>query len=424
MHKYRYLKEHFPSDQVKGLLLLTGARQVGKTTLVKSVFENTRYINLDAPENREMLREVSSSSWGRDIGCAIVDEAQKEPIVFDKIKYAYDQGAISFSLILGSSQILLMKKIRESLAGRVSIYELWPLLMSEIQSGSDHLKNAQPLMSQLISAKKERIQEVLNSIPASLLDQEDVFFKDAEKHLLRWGGMPALLPLSDDQRMKWLKDYEYTYLERDLSDLARIDNLIPFRKFQQLAALRSASLLSYSELARDAGMSVDTARRYLEYLRLSYQVVLLQPYYKNLTSSLVKTPKIYWLDIGILRILSGYHNENTGAVYETMVVSELIKWIKTVQAQAECYFYRTRSGLEVDLIVETPQGIVGLEAKASHHVMSIDAKSMKSVAQKLGSAWQGGFVIYSGNFIKKIAEPNIWAIPSRRFFGQAMCANN
>lgn len=156
-----------------------------------------------------------------------------------------------------------------------------------------------------------------------------------------------------------MQDYEYTYLERDLSYLARLDDLEPFTKFQRLSALRSGRLLNYSELARDASVSVDTARRYLEYLRLSYQVMLLQPYYKNIISSVIKTPKLYWLDVGLLRRLGGQRGEFSGEIYETMVVNEIFKWIKTAQRDVELFFYRTRSGLELDLLLSTEKGFIG-----------------------------------------------------------------
>jgi uncharacterized protein len=414
IQKYRFLKNILPVPSSRKLVLLTGARQTGKTTLSLDKYPHLRHINLDAPEDRETLRNISSTSWGKDIGNAVLDEAQKEPIVFDKIKFAFDRKDISFSVILGSSQILLLKKIRESLAGRISLYELWPLMMSEIfrdeESKSTHL----PFINYLLASDK--LDKIMKKVPSVLTEMEDNPRRLAEEYLLQWGGMPALLTLTAEERWKWLKDYEYTYLERDLADLARLSDLSPFRKFQKLAALRSARLLNYSELARDASLSVDTAKRYMEYLRISYQTVLLQPYYKNITSSVVKTPKIYWTDIGLLRHLSGFRGELTGEIYETMVVGELFKWIKTTQSDAELYFYRSRSGLEVDVLVETGAGITGMEIKARKTIAPKDITPMKEVAGALGKKWRGGIVVYAGNEIKKIADPQIWAIPSRRLF--------
>ncbi len=414
MQKYRFLSSFLPASTHRRLVVLTGARQTGKTTLAKAKYPELRYINLDAPENREMLRKISTPMWGKTFGNAVLDEAQKEPVIFEKIKYAYDEKGISFSLILGSSQILLLKKIRESLAGRVAIFELWPLMMSEIHAEDYAADVRPPLIDQLFTGKAP--DTVFGDIPQLLLDMEDSVARDAEHYILKWGGMPALLPLSDEEKWKWLKDYEYTYLERDLADLARLDDLEPFTKFQRLSALRSGRLLNYSELSRDASVSVDTARRYLEYLRLSYQVMLLQPYYRNITSSVIKTPKLYWLDIGLLRQLSGQRGELSGEIYETMVVNEIYKWIKTAQRNVEMFFYRTRSGLELDLLLSAEKGFIGIEIKSRKIITASDIRAMKEIASALKKKWLGGLVIYQGDEIKKLSEPGIWAVPSRRLF--------
>jgi hypothetical protein len=410
----RVLEAYLPKSVSKRLVLLTGARQTGKTTLSKSAYPGLRYINLDAPENREAVRAMPTSSWGRDMGNAVIDEAQKSPVVFEKVKYSFDAGDISFCVLTGSSQILLLKKIRETLAGRVSLHELWPLMACELFHGDMDREMPPPLVDEFF--KQKPLDNILGSVPGILLDDPDARQRAAETHLLRWGGMPALLHLPEEERWKWLRDYEYTYLERDLSDLARLDDLAPFRKFQKLSALRSGNLLQYSELARDAGVSVDTARRYLEYLRLSYQSILLQPYHRNITSSVIKTPKLYWVDMGILRQLTGFRGEPTGDFYETFVVGEIYKWMKTVQRAEALYFYRTRSGLEVDLLLETNQGIIGMEIKARETVTPSDTRPLRDVAHGLGEAWRGGIVIYRGHEIRKIAEPSIWAVPSRRLF--------
>ena len=343
MLKYRFCTQLLPEKEDRKIVLLTGARQTGKTTLAKIRYPGLKYINLDAPENRDYIKTVPSMFWGRDVGNAIIDEAQKEPSIFEKIKYAYDEKALNFTIILGSSQILLIKKIRETLSGRIWIYELWPLMMKELLLNEPIAENIPqaPLIDKVFSS--EKLCNILGKLPSILSPEEEVLYRDVEDYLLKWGGMPALLELNEEERWKWLKDYEYTYLERDLSDLARLSDLSPFRKFQKLTALRSGGLLSYSEIARDASISVDTARRYLEYLNISYQVILLRPYYKNITSSVIKTPKVYWLDTGLLRQIIGFKDGVTGQIYETMVVSEILKWVRTSQRDCGVYFYRTRS---------------------------------------------------------------------------------
>jgi len=151
-------------------------------------------------------------------------------------------------------------------------------------------------------------------------------------------------------------------------------------------------------------------------LNLSYQTVLLQPYYRNITSSVIKTPKLYWVDVGLLRQLGGFHGEHSGQVYETMVVGELIKWIKTAQKNAEIYFYRTRSGLELDVLLQTEAGLVGMEIKSRKTYAKTDLRAMKEVAKSVGKAWRGGLLVNQGNVLRKIDEPDIWVIPSRRLF--------
>ena len=413
----RVLFGRLPNPTARRVVVITGARQTGKTTLTKRVYGELRYINLDAPENRDTLRELSTAAWSRSVGEAIIDEAHKEPSVFEKVKYAFDEGQISFTVLTGSSQILLLQKIRESLAGRAFFYELWPLMQCELLRSSKSGKPGPPLLERFFSS--ESVSEVLSKVPETLLEEEDYLYRESESHILKWGGMPALLELSEDDRWQWLKNYGYTYLERDLADLARLDDLMPFRKFQRLSALRSGMLLNYSEIARDAGISVDTARRYLEYLRISYQTALLQPYYRNLTSTVVKTPKLFWIDVGIWRQLTGFRGEMSGQLYETMVVGEIVKWMKTCQCESDLYFYRTRSGMEIDLLLETPVGVIGMEIKSRRTVSEKDVSSLKTIAQTLSAKWRGGIVLYTGDRIIRIASPDIWALPSRRLFQPA-----
>ncbi|MEZ4661816.1 MAG: DUF4143 domain-containing protein [Caldilineaceae bacterium] len=177
--------------------------------------------------------------------------------------------------------------------------------------------------------------------------------------------------------------------------------------------MRTGQLLSYSQLARDAGLSATTSRRYLEYLRLSYQAFLLPPYSTNMTSALIKSPKIYWGDMGLYRQLTRYRGPATGALFETLVVTEVHKWIKTNELDVDLAFYRTHSGLEVDLLATTPHGIWGMEIKSSLRLASADWRSLKTVGEALGSQWRGGIVVYNGPTLEQLA-PNIWAVPVAR----------
>lgn len=419
IHKYRFLTNRLPPSSTRRIVVITGARQTGKTTLSKSVYPALRYINLDAPENRDILGQVSTLAWSKTVGNAVIDEAQKAPSIFEKVKFAFDERGVSFTVLTGSSQILLLKKIRESLAGRAFFYEIWPLMACELPINNGDISGDPPLplLDGFFSGKP--VTDILDRVTPALMESDDLPFRQAQEYLLAWGGMPELLTLQEDERREWLKNYGYTYLERDLGDLARLDDLMPFRKYQKLSALRSGMLLNYSELARDTGISTDTARRYLEYLNLSYQTILLQPYYKNITSSTVKTPKLFWSDIGIWRQLTGFFGEMSGQLYETMMVSEIVKWMRTTGKEANLFFYRTRSGMEVDLLLETPAGIIGMEIKSRQTTSSKDFRSLQALAKQLNKQWLGGIVIYSGKEIKPIAQPDIWAVPSHRLLQPA-----
>lgn len=409
----RSISKILPDSNNKKIVLLTGARQTGKTTLAKTLYNDLKYINLDSQEIRDSIKKISSFDWGRDVGRAILDEVQKEPSLFDKIKYSYDSDLVDFQVILGSSQILLLKNIRESLAGRVSLYELYPLMLCELFYNDTDLHGS-ILLNQLL--KTERLSDVLNNVPSVLFGYDDVRLKEIENYILTWGGMPALLHIKDgEERRKWIRDYSYTYLERDLLDLSKLNDLEPFKKFQKLSALRTGNLLNYSEIARDAGISVDTAKRYIEYLRISYQSILIQPYFENLTSIVVKTPKIYWIDMGILRNLTGNWGDVVdGNLYETFVVSEIYKYIKTMQLHCEIYFYRTKSGMEIDLILKTFKGMIGIEIKNRNSIAKSDFSNLKKISEYLGSRWIGGIILYTGDVIEKVGEPDIWAVPTRR----------
>jgi len=415
LQHFRWLGQRLPGAEQRRIVVMTGARQTGKTTLAKKLYADMRYVNLDAPEDRSALGEVRSAAWARTVGAAVLDEVQKAPGVFEKLKYAYDAGEISFSVLLGSSQILLLKRIRESLAGRVFLYELWPLMASELRTPHTDTPPL-PLVGRLLEAGTEP-QETFEQEPAVLLGTDEDACRSAIEHLARWGGMPGLLPLDEADRKNWLRSYQRTYLERDLADLARLDDLEPFRKLQELIMLRTGQLRSYSGLARDAQISVSTAKRYVEYLELSYQVVLLRPFSENLTSAVVKSPKAYWLDLGLLRQATLQFGQLTGAMFETLVVSEFFKWVRTRGADARLSFYRTRSGMELDLLVQTPTGFLGFEVKNRTRVHDKDLRSLKAVADALGERWRGGGVIYRGATIEPLDRARgLWAIPVHRLF--------
>jgi len=411
--RFRWLATRLPSGRKRRVVILTGARQTGKTTLAKHLYPDLRYVNLDAIEEREAVRAIRTANWTRAVGPAVIDEAQKEPTVFDKVKLAFDEGAIAFSVLLGSSRVLLLDRMRESLAGRAFVYELWPLLASEVSAPAGS-RPGLPLFDRLIG-DPARFHGTLEAEPQRLIGDQAAAAGAALDHLGLWGGMPELLTLDDDDRREWLRSYQLTFLERDLADLTRVSDLLPFRTLQRLAMLRTGQLLNYAELGRDAALSAATARRYLEYLRLSYQVVLLPPYGRNLTSSTVKTPKLHWMDLGLLRQGTGMWGPLTGPMFETLVVSEARKWIDTLARDASLWFYRTRSGHEIDLLVTVPSGVIGIEIKNRSQVGRRDASGLLRLAKALGPEWIGGLVVHRGEDLLPL-DPGLWAVPAHRLF--------
>lgn len=411
--KFRWLSTRLPSSGTRRLVVLTGARQVGKTTLAQRSYPGLRYVNLDSLEDREAMRRLPTALWSREVGPAVLDEAQKEPRVFDKVKFAYDARSVSFSVLLGSSRLLLLDRVRESLAGRAFLYELWPLMASEIRTPVGE-RPARPLFDDLLTASGS-LAEVLQRQPPRLFGNAEADRLGALDHLARWGGMPELVYLDETARRDWLRSYQQSWLERDLADLTRLRDLLPFRTLQRLAMLRSGGLLNSSELGRDAGVDGSTARRYLRFLELSYQVVLLPPYRRNLTSASVKTPKLYWTDLGLLRQGVGMWGDLTGEMFETLVVAEAHKWIETMGRDARLSFWRTRSGREVDLVMTTPGGVIGLEVKGRARVGWRDTASLRALAEALGDEWVGGLVVHRGTDLEEIG-PNLWAVPAHRLF--------
>lgn len=412
-HKYRWLNHRLAYSQNPRLIVITGARQTGKTTLVRARYPDLRYVNLDIVEEREALANLRTRSWGETVGPAVLDEAQKLPSLFDKVKWAFDEGEIDFSVLTGSSRILLLTQIRETLAGRAFLYDLWPLMVSELQSRKDQPPDF-PLIHRMLTAHTA-LDFLLEQEPAIILGPESETRLSAIDHLTQWGGMPGLLPLSDQERHDWLRSYQQTFLERDLADLVRLRDLTPFRTLQKLTMLRSGCILSFSELARDAGIAVNTAKRFVEYLKISYQTILLRPWYRNLTSQVIKSPKIYWIDMGLLRQGTGQWGVLTGEMFESLVIGEIYKWINTMLPDTGIYFYRTRSGMEVDLILETAQGIIGIEIKSRTSISPTDTKALRTIAQHLKNEWRCGLIVYNGTEIKQLSvSPSIWAIPFHR----------
>ncbi|GBD31906.1 hypothetical protein HRbin33_00867 [bacterium HR33] len=346
----------------------------------------------------------------------VLDEIQKQPVLLDAVKLLADRKAGHRFLLLGSSQILLLQKVRETLAGRATLLELWPLALIE-RTGESSV----PVSGlDLVWREGEDASEKMRQAPA-LAEEMRRWRSLAEDHR-RWGGYPALLSLSDADRKVWLLDFRRTYLERDLADLGRVADLDQFALAQNLFAARTAQLLSYSEVARELGVAVNTVRRYLRFLEISYQVFLLRPLLPTVSASLVKSPKLYWTDPGLARILAE-PGPGAGALFETFVLAELLRWCSWQPDPPKLNFYRTRAGREVDFILQGGSRLVAIEAKASERAYATDGRPVAEfLGSKAGSLLGGadalGLVLTRGREVERLA-PKVWAVPDWVLFGPA-----
>lgn len=385
------------------LLLLTGARQTGKTTLLKELFKDYTYLSLEDPLLRVSLQKLSAQEWMTRYPRAILDEVQKLPSLFETIKAAYDESPDVSYILSGSSQVLLLKKVRESLAGRIAICELFPLTLPEMKtfSWSDPV-----IPSRLVSLIENFSQKkCLDLFQASPLAQPNWGKSQTYwNHYLQWGGMPSVWNETWDDTTKqgWIEDYLNTYLQRDLADLAQLNELEPFVRCQKALASRTGQLINFSDLARLSDISPPTAKRFLNYLEISYQTLALPAYYRNLEKRLSKMPKIHFLDPGICRGLLKRYGEMTGGEFESSVVAEIYKQLKTLRLPVQFHHLRTADGREVDLLVELENGFIGFECKQSVKVAKHDFKHFVGLENYLDKPLLAGFVI------SQEAECTVW----------------
>ena len=391
------------------IIVVTGARQTGKTTLVRKAFPSLPYISIENPVVVSEYKNLSAAQWNSIYPSAILDEVQKEPQLVESIKATYDQYPETQYILLGSSQILLLKKIRESLAGRCSILEMYPLTLPELMTNSWKDKITPSYFQNLISNKN------LNTIPF-LLDPKHAEKKEVYDTYLKFGGYPAISNknIEYEDKREWLKNYVRTYLERDIRDLAELRRLEPFTKVQKLLALNTAQLTNYSKIAVEAGVTSKTVQKFLEYMNISYQTIALQSWSRNSKKRLVKSPKVHYLDIGVMRAILNKNDELNGHEYETAIVAEIYKQAKYTNPNLEFYHLRTVDGREVDLLIESEYGYIAIEIKKSDKVRTLDAKNFHGLDDILDKPILHQFVISNDLSSRQLDEKTI-AIPAVQF---------
>lgn len=384
------------------ILVFTGARQTGKTTLVKQFFHNYAYLAIDDPVESRAYLSLTASQWKELYPRAVLDEVQKKPVLIESIKSVYDRYKEPRYVLLGSSQLLLLEKVRESLAGRCTIVELFPLTLPE-RCTNKWKDMVQPSFFQQYMKGKRKVADVL---PSFVLAKNYARAMKEFDEYLKFGSYPAISQsdMTENDRYEWLSTYVKTYLERDIRDLAMFRELEPFIKLQRFLAGQTACILNFASLARDAGVSVPTAQRYMQYLDISYQAILLHPWFGNQQKRLVKSPKVHFLDTGVLHAVLQKRGGLTGNEFESAVVSEIYKQAKNQRLPVTFYHLRTLDGREVDLLLETADDFVAIEIKSTGNADKTDAKHLIGLQDILNKPLRHSFVLSNDQTAKTLAD--------------------
>lgn len=349
---FREAADHFP------VMLVTGARQVGKTTFLREIAgEGRTYVSLDDPRLVELARSDPPQFMQRYPGPVIIDEIQYAPGLLPYIKMAVDgEGRPGRFWLTGSQQFHLMRDVAESLAGRVGIMHLLGLSRREQDGSADGHGPFLPSP---------------DSLGRRLADATALPLPELYRRIWR-GAYPALTRDPGLDRDLYFSSYVQTYLQRDIRDLARVGDETAFLRFVRACAARTAQLLNVADLARDADVAPNTAKHWLSVLEASGIVYLLQPYHTNVTKRLVKTPKLYFLDTGLCCWLTGWTSPEaleagavSGAMLETWIMVEILKSWWHRGKSAPFFFYRDKDQKEIDLLIVQDEVIYPLEFKKS-----------------------------------------------------------
>ena len=356
----RRLASHFP------VVAITGPRQSGKTTLARAVFADKPYVNLEAADERAFARDDPRAFLARFPDGAIIDEAQWVPDLFSYIQVLVDADQRPGRFVLtGSQNFGMLARITQSLAGRVGILHLLPLSLEELRADG------------------------------IALDELDTW--------LQRGFYPAL-HAGEMDGAAWHAAYVTTYLERDVRQVTNVHDLALFQRFLALCAGRTGQLLNLASLAADCGIAQSTARAWLGVLGASYIVHLLQPHHQNLGKRVVKTPKLYFHDVGLAAFLMGIQDKAQlathparGALFETFVIGEFLKSRFNAGLRSNLWFWRDNIGTEIDALVEDGRGLFPIEIKSGRTYQDDFLRSLRLFAKYAGNQAYGAGLVYGGD---------------------------
>ncbi len=350
--RLKSLSTQFPA------ILLTGGRQTGKTSLLREVFPEASFVTFDLPSVAHLAETDPEIFFKMHSLPVILDEVQYVPQIFRSLKGMIDQSRHRMGQILmsGSQKFALMKSVSESLAGRCAIVELDTLSSTEVRE----------------------------AFPGKTPSLSSFMWK---------GGFPELYRHRDLNPVEFYHSYVVTYMERDLRSLLKVESLRDFERFLRAAALRSGQLLNLAEMARDIGIAASTARDWLSVLEASNQVVLLEPYFNNFGKRMIKAPKLYFKDTGLLCFLLGLDSPAMmekshfiGAIWETFVLGQILREKSFSASSAGVYFWRDAHGVEVDFVIESGGILRLVEVKWAEDPSSTGSvASLEKVRQLIGA---------------------------------------
>lgn len=400
--------------RVMRVVVLTGGRQTGKTTLARRFGDRTgrRFWSFDSIATLELARREPGRLWEAD-ELVTLDEVQRAPELLLEIKQVVDRSPRKGRFLLtGSANLLLQRGVSESLAGRAAHLTLEPFTWGESAGHAERGAWRAVLAAESASALRRSLPA---TAPSGAEDWSLAVFR---------GGLPETLRAEDPEDVElWRKGYIDTYLERDLRQQAQVADLPDFLRLMRLAALRTAGLLSIAELARDGALSVSTARRYVNLLEVCFQVRRVPAWSTARGRRLIKAPKLFWWDTGLACHLVGVRTPEdlarsplVGALVETWALQQLAALCGAETSPPGLYHWRTAGGVEVDFVVELADRLLPIEVKAASRVGARDVAGLRSFLDEHAGRAPFGLLLHAGDEVLPLEE-RILAVPFAVLFG-------